>query len=39
MNQLLGRDSKKGFFCRNQNQLKSRTSARIREGRKEVGEE
>jgi hypothetical protein len=39
MIQLLGKDSKKGFFCRNQNQPKSRTSAHIRQGRKEVGGE
>jgi hypothetical protein len=32
MIQLLGRDSKKEFFCRNQNQPKSRTSAHIRDG-------
>jgi hypothetical protein len=39
MIQLLGRDSKRGFFCRNQNQPKSPTSAHIRDGGKEVGGE
>jgi hypothetical protein len=37
MIQLLGRDSKKEFFGRNQNQPKSPTSAHIRDGGNEVG--
>jgi hypothetical protein len=39
MIQILVQASKKGFFCRNQNQLKSRTSAHIRDGGKKVGGE
>jgi hypothetical protein len=39
MIQILGGDSKKGFFCHNQNQRKSPTSAHIRDGGKEVGGE
>ena len=39
MIQLLGRDSKREFFCRKQNQPKSRTSAHIRDGGNEVGGE
>jgi hypothetical protein len=39
MIQLLGKESKKKFFCRNQNQPKSRTSAHIRNSGKEVGGE
>jgi hypothetical protein len=39
MIELLGKESTKEFFCRNQNQPKSRTFAHIRDGGKEVGGE
>jgi hypothetical protein len=39
MIQLLGRDSKRGFFCRNQNHPKLRTSTHIRDGGKELAGE
>jgi hypothetical protein len=37
MTQLLGSESKKGLFCREQNQNKSSTSGHSRDGGKQAG--